>query len=288
MGVIGGIVLRLFHFRLSLKQSAQRDVFWRKDEKGNEFTREAWLREAFSKEFTFQHRSQDVFFVPISPPMNREPGLIFGWIARQRPVVERTPPSEGLEATLHQSWQAALLVLDPTHHEDGQKVLLEGRLEVGRPAALIASLASYLSNRSGDEPYSVEGFPIIQERSFARFAEKYPDTIQEITYDVVVPNMFGSPDDFSEELRQLRDQANVAHVHTTLKSDGAINTTASQLDEIATHVEKGGGKISARTKDGHAYKSDDYAVSDDVDTTGTDPGTPSFWERFVGLIDKVF
>jgi len=281
--------MKLFLFRLSLKRKHQADAFERRNLDGREFNREEWLRDRFSKQFSFAHQGNQFFFVPedaqkVGLPSN----LIVGWVARDKPLAERTPPWEGLSPTRHASWQASLLLLDPTEHSDGQKLAFEQRKNIGGANAVVSSLAAELSRFGPSEPFTVEVFPIIQERSFERFVSEHKGRITTITYDVAVPNMFNGPDDFSNELRDLRDNGNVSRIRTTIESDGAINTDKTQLDEIATHVEKGGGKITAKTKDGVRYHSDDYARSENVDTSGSGETTPSFWQRVAAALDRVF
>lgn len=281
--------MRLIMFRLSLKPKRQRDVFERKREDGSEFDRKDWLIDKFSRQFSFTHHGNEFFFVPQNA---REVGfpddLIIGWLARDRQQTERTPPWEGLTPTEHQSWQASLLLLDPSEHADGQKLALEQRSDVGGPQPVLASLVESLNDQGPEEPFSVAVFPIIEARSFVRFANLHVGKIKVIEYDVAVPNMFNSPDDFSSELKKLRDNGNVARVKTKLESDGAIDTSASQLDEIAAHVEKGGGKIIAKTTDGERYNSDDHSVSEEIDTSGTDPETPPFWDLVRKALDRIF
>lgn len=266
----------------------QKDAFERRKKDGSRYNREEWLREIFSNQFIFLHRSTKYFFVPESgEKIGLDERLIVGWIARGHPLAERTAPWEGLAPTEHQSWQAALIVIDPTHHEDGQKVAFEYRNQVGKTDALLASLAKFMTDVGADVPYSVTAYPIIQERSFARFAEAHRGEITTITYDVAVPNMFEGPDDFSKELRELRNKANISHVKAKLDSDGVINAEAGHLEEIATHVEKGGGKISARTNKGTRYNSDDHMEKVEVETDGVEPESESFWERIWNVLKEV-
>lgn len=269
-GVWEGI-LRLFFYRFSLKEKRQRDAFEVRQQDGSVFSREEWLRDFFSRQFTFTHRSNEFFFVPERPEVSGvSPDLVAGWVARDRDQEERTPPWEGLAPTKHQSWRAALLLLDPREHSDGQKLALEYRADVGGTDPIMASLAQHMS-AAPEYPFSVAAYPIIEAQSFARFASEHKGAIKSITYDVAVPNMFSSPDDFSAELASLRDTGNVARVLTRLESDGAINTDASQLDEIAEHVERGGGKITAKTRTGKIYRSDDHKVSEIIETSDDEP-----------------
>lgn len=281
--------MKLFLFRLSLKARKQKDVFERKKLNGSEFTREEWLRDVFSIQFSFDHRGNEFFFVPERPEQTGLPSaLIAGWVARDKEQSERTPPWEGLAPMARRSWQASLLLLDPTEHEDGQKIAFEGRTDVGGAGSVMASLVASLARRESVEPFTPTVFPIIEERSFAKFAESHRGEIKSITYDVAVPNMFGSPDDFSKEMQALRDNGNVARVKTKLESDDAINTTSSHLDEIATHVERGGGTITARTKNGKRYNSNEHSVSEEIDTNDVEPESKSFWERVKQAVDRIF
>ncbi|MET3602201.1 hypothetical protein [Martelella mangrovi] len=282
--------MRVFLFRFSLKQRQQRELFERTDSQGQEYTRETWLREKFSKEFKFVHRSNEFFFVPEASEITGIPTrLIVGWVARNRAMKERTAPWDGLDPTEHESWQAALIMIDPTDHADGQKVAMESRPEVGnKPEAILASLAKHISDESPNGPFAVSAFPITIARSFMSFVEENKDKISSITYDVAVPNMFNGTDDFSEEMRNLRDNANISRVKTNLSSEGVITTEGTHLAEIAVHAEQGGGNIKARTIDDKTYNSDDYAASEDVDMEGTEPETPSYWKKIRSFIDKIF
>lgn len=281
--------MKLYLYRFSLKHRPQKDAFERKKENGDDYSREEWIREIFSRDFTFIHHGNIFFFVPESSENTGiDENIIVGWIARDRPVAERTAPWEGLSPTEHQSWRASLIMIDPTHHDDGQKVAFEYRGEVGQPNPVISSLARHVSELGVQEPYSLTAYPIIEDRSFARFAEAHKGEISTIFYDVAMPNMFGGPDDFSEEMRYLRDSANVSRVRTQLKGDGVLNTESTQINEIASHVEKGGGRIKARTIKGTRYNSDDHAVSADVDVDGERPESPSYWARIKGAIDRIF
>lgn len=286
---IWGCAVKLYLYRLSLKVKEQTDAFERRDSEGKSFERRTWLDDIFSQQFTFNHRSSEFYFVPARQAETNLPDhLITGWIARDKSSVERTPPWEGLDPTEHDSWQASLLIIDPTAHEDGQKLALEMRSDVGKTDPVISSLIISLNERGRSEPFSTSVFPIIHERSFMQFSEANRGKINKITYDVAVPNMFDSADDHTNEMRNLRDKGNISRAKTTLESDGAINIEGTQLDEIAAHVEKGGGTISAKTSDGEKYNSNDYAVSEEVHMNGAEPEGETFWHRIKDAADRIF
>ena len=198
--LVWGRIMDLYLFRLSLKERRQPDLFEETD--GARIPREHWIREYFSERRQFLHQGTQMEFVPEQPGTPFRADLIAGWIARARTLQEWTPPDQGLTPTIHESWRVALILVDPTEHEDGQKVALEHHPDIGSARAIIKSLVNDMNRRP---PYSVDAFPIVQEASFWRFAERHAFQIRQLTFDVAVPNMFDSLDDFSDELRKLRD-----------------------------------------------------------------------------------
>ncbi|RCK51909.1 hypothetical protein [Thalassospira xiamenensis] len=285
--------MKLYLHRMNLKKRTQIDIEEFLLHEKSVINRELWLRDVFSKQFEFAYRGSSIFFVPEpSETTTIDPKYIVGWLARDRTMSERSAPWEGLEPKRHLFWKAALILIDPTHHEDGQKIAFQYQQEVGKPEPILDALAKYLSNPLEQSwgPYSVSIYPIIHEKSFFIFAEQHRGKIKEITYEISVPNMFNSPDDFSNEMRDLRDRANVSKVRAKLMSDETINTDASQLSEVAEHVEKGGGEIQAKTISGEHYRSSEHAVSVEVQEPNpeSDEDTQGFWNRIGRALSRIF
>ena len=270
----------LYFFRLSLK--AQTDLFTYLNDLP---CREKWIRDFFGERREFTHNGNAFVFVPEIPSPVLPSKLVVGWIARARVVQELTSPDQGLNPIRHESWRAALILIDPTEHQDGQKVALEQHPDVGRPSAILKSLVRAMTILDG---YSVEVFPIIQEASFWRFAEKHSYKIKSLTFDVAVPNMFDGPDDFADELRKLRDRNNAHTVRTTLVSDSSLNAKAKNIASIIDYTEKGMGAVRAKAVDGSPYNSRDYMKHVKVDADrGMDAGD-GFWSKLAAFLDKVF
>jgi hypothetical protein len=274
-------------FRLSLKAVELPDVFGSIGSGGRPYSREEWLRLYFSEERVFDHRGKSFLFVPAQDaPISVSPNLIVGYIARERLLSERTPPSAGFEPTEHGSWQGALLVVDPTPHEDGQKLALEVRAEIGKPASVLNSMASGMRTSSDHPPpFDVQIHPIAEMHSFWRFAEQHAYQINWITFDVAPPNMFGGADDFSRELRALRDKNRVNRVKSTLTSETTIDIQQTNMKEVVDYTEVGAGSIKARTTGNHFYNSKDHVKSDRIDT---EQGREDFWERLTAWMGEAF
>lgn len=270
----------LYFYRLSLK--ANIDLFTSLNGLPR---REIWIRKFFAERREFIHNGNVFVFVPEEPRTILSPKLIVGWIARARLVQEFTPPEQGLTPTRHESWRAALIVIDPTEHQDGQKVAIEQHPDVGKSSAIMKSLVKQMTVFGG---YSVEVYPIIEEASFWRFAEKHSYKIKRLTFDVAVPNMFNGADDFADELRRLRDRNNAHTVRTTLVSDTSLNTRADNIAAIINYTEKGMGAIQAKAVDGTSYNSRNYTKHEKVDADRSSDIGDSFCAKIAAFLDKVF
>lgn len=281
-----GYCVLLYYFRLSLKEVGSPDALGAIDFDGTPFTRERWLRVFFSAVRSFEHRSQPFTFIPADDAPTSIPShLIVGWIARPRVVSERTPPSAGFEPTEHNSWQGALIVVDPTEHEDGQKVALELRSDVGKPLSVLRSLTSEMYIGDDPRPFDVQVHPIVEPASFWRFAEQHEYRINMLAFDVAPPNMFRGRDSFTGEMRFLRDHVRVNRVRSTLTSETVLDVQQENIKEVIDYTERGAGTIKAKTTNNVRYNSNDHAKYEALDTEQNDEG---FWAKVNAWLGERF
>ena len=92
------------------------------------YTREEWLRVAFNRNFQFMHRRRVFHWVP----KYVGDGEIIGIVERQTTRSRHLPPSEGASEFTESIWQGAIVIIDPAHHELGQRVSFEVDPDVGR------------------------------------------------------------------------------------------------------------------------------------------------------------
>lgn len=253
-----------------------------------DMSREDWLRVVFSEPFNFTHRTQELSFVPeLDRDEIPEPYLV-GWIARQAVLQERLPPEKGLEPNKHRFWRAAFVILDPTSHEDGQKLVIEDGSGVGRPGSLAKSLMMAINGRLG-APYEGTVHPILEPGSFWRFVDQKNNRIKSISFTLAAPNMFGGKDDLQRELRQLRENENVSQVKATLTSDTALNARTERMKEVVDYTEKGAGKLTARAEDGTPYSSEQHIAKRNLPVEPHSTGRVREFIRQIGeLLDRLF
>lgn len=234
-------------FRLSLtERSTQEDLFL--DSIPN---REEYLRKLFATNFQFSHYGNTLHYVVQDPNAN---GRIIAMVGRVYATDENTPPEEGFKQAIHQGWKAAIFVLDPTHHADGQKISFHHDQLVGRPSSLIRSIVNAF-NENSLAPYHIEVEPIFSAKSFWEFAESNKGEITSLTFEFVTPNMFGGSDEVTNELRNFRDIEKAQKVTVKIQSSDGLETNTEKVKESVDYVTKGAGTITAKARGGQQYNS---------------------------------
>jgi len=187
---------------------------------------------------------------------------------------ENKSPDEGLEDYMHETWLAALVVIDPTHHEDGQKLAFESIANVGKPLMLIGSLLNSINERYIYGPYAIEAGQIIETQEFWDYVKENKGKITSVSFDLIAPNMFGNSDDWDEDMRDFREQEQARKIRITINnSDGTIDPETKRMRQAVSYAERNSGSIKARAKGRKNYNSRDAAKRsyiDDVSETGVE------------------
>lgn len=233
---------------LSLTERHQPGLFDAKLEKA------AWLRKAFGDQRAFEHRSIQYHWVPYG--VTREDGPVVGVIERLYPLQHYEAPEAGGKPMSTDVWQGAVIIIDPEHHSDGQKLAFERGTKVGQPLAVLSSLVGAL-NEIPDAPYIIAVKAIWDEQSFQTFARRHANTVRSITFDFVVPNMFDLSGKLDEKLKQVGEDTGAQHVKLTLESPDGVNVDAPEVQAGVTYGAQGQATLTAVAMDGDRYSSTD-------------------------------
>jgi len=252
-------VFELFH--LSLLEKGQIGLF----EVNPRQSREQWLRTAFSERFSFPHRTVECHWVPAET----DHGFIAGNVVRSHPRRHHTPPEEGALEVVSEEWQGAMVVIDPAHHDDGQKLSFERDATLGKPRSVLQSMLAYV-NAIPDAPYVIEPKPIFNEDQFWDWAAAHEYRLHRIAFEFIAPNMFGSKNSFDEDMRELGG-AGVSKVKMVMdegQRDEGIDAKNEQIKNGVDYAAQGGGSITATAKNGDKFTSTNNTK------TATLPATP--------------
>jgi len=232
-------------FHLSLIERVQHEMF------GFKGTREEWLRLALREHFSFPHRKRDLHWVP----QDTDKSSIVGLIQRTTKHARHEPPELGGTEVIADEWQGAYVVIDPTPHDDGQKAAVENDYKAGQPAALISSLVGFINTRD-DASYHIAVEPLFDAQEFWKFSAQHGNVLKWIKFDFVVPNMWGTRRDLDKDLRDTGQQTGAQRVTVQLKGDDGVSTQNDKVREGVEYVERGAGKLTARSLDGRSYDSE--------------------------------
>ncbi len=244
--------------------------------------REAWLRQVLKEGFKFAHRKKDFFWVP----KQTENGVIIGIVERQTPSPQHRPPNEGGGEIVGEIWQGAIVVIDPTHHADGQKLAFEIDNDVGVPSAVLGSLISHL-NTTENKAYTIEAKPVFDASSFWDFSNEHGGRLRRITFDFVVPNMWDTKGRLEAELRGTGSETGSQKVKVSFESPDGVTTNSQRIEEGVEYSQQGGGSITARSLNNDHYSSTKRTSVSKIDEVPPDSADQmGFWrllaERILG------
>ena len=237
-------------FRLSLVQRSQVDLF----PKPNITERDKYLTYIFGAQWKFEHRGRAFHYLP-DLKLSKSNALM-GRFGRQVTIEENLPPDEGFIEVIHDSWKAAVIAVDPTNHEDGQKIAIQIDPKVGAPGAILESFIEAIASLHPSAPFVVKPEPIFNAATFWEFAEENRGNVTSINFEFVVPNGFWNADtDLTEELKEARQLIKAQKVSATFQSQDGLETDSPQIKEAVSYVENGSGEVSAKAKNGRRFSS---------------------------------
>lgn len=160
----------------------------------------------------------------------------------------------GGEETSSLEWQGAYVVIDPTHHDDGQKMSIENDI-VGSPLLLTNALFAYL-NEDPNAPFTIVPEPLFDSSTFWSFADKNAGVLRSVRFEFVVPNMFGITTNMDADLKEAGEDTGSDRVTLAFSAIKGIFARSKRILQAVAYAERGGGKIKATSLDGDTYNSD--------------------------------
>ncbi len=253
--VFGGIMpertFTIFHLNLSaIRQLDIETVLLDRDD---------WIRNTLSEGFEFPHwGGGSLYWVP----QGNIDECILGLIERERSHEHHKSPAEGGEEVQTKEWQGAYVLIDPTYHDEGQRIAIENDI-VGQPQALLKSLVAEINERKS-RPFNIDVEPLFDGKDFWAYAQKHGNILKTITFDFVVPNMWGTESDLEKDLEETKEETGAQRVKVSFKSNDGVTTDNQKVRDGVDYAEKGAGDITARSMDGDTYQSSDRPKSTSV------------------------
>lgn len=233
-----------------------------------EGTREHWLRHSLRESFSFRGwGGRELVWLP----KKSEDGLIFGLIQGTAPHAHHESPNAGGGEIVSDMWQGAYLFLDPTHHDDGQKLAIENDV-LGKPRALAKALFDHLNDRQ-DAPYSCIAEMIFDENDFWKFSEENGGVLKFVKFRFVVPNMWGLQNDLDKDLKETGTETGAERVDVTFSGKSGVTTDNPKVRTAVEYAQRGAGEVKARSMDNKNFSSETKASTRSVPKADLDDAT---------------
>lgn len=221
--------------------------------------REQWLRTSLRKQFEFIGWGGREY---VWLPKSTEFALIFGLIQTRKPHTYHTSPSLGGEEVNEDFWQGAYLFLDPSHHEDGQKLAIENDV-VGAPNSLAKALFGHI-NALEIAPYVIKPSLMFDKNDFWSFSEESGDRLKYVRFSFVVPNMWDPQSDLERDLRDTGKDTDSDEVEVAFKGSRGVKTRNQRIEKAVDYVSRGAGQIRAKNMENESFSSKARATKTSV------------------------
>jgi hypothetical protein len=272
--------------RLVLVSRAQTSLFEPKTDGGVAYDREGWLRLVFREDIVFMHREQEFVFKP-QLSLQRAPKYIIARVGRQISSIENEPPEKNFTEITRDTWRASNLIIDPTHHPDGQKLAFQVKGDVGGAMSIIKSLANHI-NLNAHAPYIMEASPIVNPQTFWDFERDNRGEIVSISFELLAPNMVGIRDQLTRDLTEFRDNEKARRVKIGLQNEEGLALDAQRVKEMVDYTMDGGGSVRASTRRRKkTYNSNDKGTRVRIDTQ-KDIDNSSLSATIYDAVNKLF
>jgi hypothetical protein len=228
-------------------------------------SREDWLFSILSEPFYFSYYGGGrLYWVP----QVNDTGLIIGVVERSRDRLQHLPPDEGGLEVMKKEWQGAYVVIDPYHHQDGQKMAIENDV-VGSPPTIVKYLSQYL-NSLEERPYEFEPRAIFDSSDFYAFLRENGNHLRVIKFRFVVPNMWNTAGRIDEELKATGTETGTEEVDVTFKSRRGLRGDSSRVTEAVEYTARGSGSVRATATNGAKYSSTKSPTKSQIEVPDAD------------------
>lgn len=249
----------------------------------DDLNREEWLRTVLSKGFTFPYHGGDLLYWV---PQEEVEELIVGIIEKSQERLQHLPPEKGGAEISREEWQGAYVIIDPTHHEDGQKMAVEKDI-VGTPATMVRYLAKHINSRE-ERPYELEPAIIFDSDDFLNFLKENGPLLKWVKFHFVVPNMWDTAGTLDQELKETGEETGTEELDVTFKSRRGLRGDSNRVTEGVDYAARGAGSVRARSTTGRQFRSDKSPMTTQIESEqesvdlGGSAWIKNFWRRILG------
>lgn len=231
-------------------------------------TRAEYLQETFSKKIEFEHWAKTFVYMPIGVDPVEEGAICSGRIGAQKTSNINAGPEEFFEPDTVTNWLASNFLLDTRDFNDGQKIAMQNRSDVGKPLSILSSLIKHINEANPDAGWELAVNSITEKTTFWQAVDEYSGQITRAEFKYATPNVLGLRSAINSTLKNYKDHENANQVSVTLENKtGGLKLDSQEVKDAVEYTSEGGGstKLKVGVKTVYDSEEDEKAVTFEAD-----------------------
>ncbi|WP_164155996.1 hypothetical protein [Sandarakinorhabdus rubra] len=253
-----------------------------------ELSRQAYLEQVFGQRIDFTHRKTGFVYVSVGATPLEDGSIVVGRIGRSFVEIVNGPPEAGFQEAEINGWRASNILLDTRQHEDGQKIAMQDRGDVGSPLPVLQSLVAHINAMNPDSGWRIEISVVSNPADFWEAVRRHKNEITAAAFEFVTPNILRLRSSLNESLKGAREDNNAHRVDVVLRNEnGLLKLEEPNIVDAIDYVSKGGGTAKLKKGKKIIYDSEQEVLAVDLDedeVMSTD--RPSLWAKFGAILFK--
>lgn len=230
-------------------------------------TRAKYLTDIFGQKIEFEHWGKAFVYMPISVDEMEDGAVCSGRIGAQKTQSINASPDELFEPETVTNWIASNFLIDTRNYNDGQKIAMQGRPEVGRPLSILSSLIKHINAANPDSGWLLSVNAITERTTFWEAVEEYKGQITRAEFHYVTPNVLGLRSKINKRLKGYKTDENANHVTVVLENEkGDLVLDSQEVKDAVEYTSEGGGSTKLKVGANKVYDSQDDEKAVTVET----------------------
>lgn len=230
-------------------------------------SRSDYLRRVFSVKIEFEHWGKGFVYIPISVDDMDDGAVCSGRIGAEKTESVNASPEDLFEPETVTNWRASNFLLDTRNYNDGQKVAVQHRGDVGKPLSILNSLIKHINDTNADSGWELSVNAITERTTFWEAVEQYKGQITRAEFHYVTPNVLGLRTKINKRLKGYKTDENANEVTVVLEnSKGNLKLDSQEVKDAVEYTSEGGGSTKLKAGSQKVYDSQDDEKAITVET----------------------
>lgn len=230
-------------------------------------SRAQYLEDVFSVRIEFEHWGKRLIYIPISVDQMPDGVVCSGRIGAQKSESINAAPENLFEPEIITNWRASNFLIDTRNYNDGQKIAMQYRADVGKPLSILSSLVKHINETYVDSGWELSVNAITQKTTFWDAVKDFEGQITRAEFSYSTPNVLGLRNKINSRLKGYKDDENANQVTVILENKkDALKLDSQEVKDAVDYISPGGGSTKLKVGAKTVYDSEDDEKAVTVET----------------------